>query len=67
MAHNLTIDARQFPNLEAALKRFRKRVERTGILEDYLAHLHYEKPSDRRRRKAAARKRLQKQGGKHAR
>lgn len=67
MAINITVDAREFYSIEAAIKRFRKRVEKSGVLKEYLAHQHYEKPSDRRRRQIAARKRLQKLGGTHAR
>lgn len=67
MALNITIDARKFPSFEAAVKRFRKRVEKTGVLEEYLAHQYYTKPSDRRRRAREARRRQQRSGGKHAR
>ncbi|HIE05407.1 MAG TPA: 30S ribosomal protein S21 [bacterium (Candidatus Stahlbacteria)] len=38
-------------SFENALRRFRKSVERAGILKDVARHRHYEKPSERRKRK----------------
>ena len=43
--------------LEAALKRFKKVLQQDGILKAARAHEYYEKPSDKRRRAEAARKR----------
>ncbi len=44
---------------ESALKRFKKEVEREGILSELKKRQFYEKPSVRRKKKAmAARKRL---------
>jgi small subunit ribosomal protein S21 len=45
-------------NFERALKRFKKKCEKAGILSDLRKHRHYEKPSERRKRKmnAAVRK-----------
>jgi len=43
--------------LDSALKRFKKQLQQTGILKEARAHEHYEKPSDRKRRTAAARRR----------
>jgi small subunit ribosomal protein S21 len=40
---------------ETALRRFKKLTMESGILKEARAHEHYEKPSDRRRREAAAR------------
>lgn len=42
-------------SFEAALRRFKKITMESGILKDARAHEHYEKPSDKRRREAAAR------------
>ena len=39
----------------AALRRFKKLVERTGMKRELRAHEYYEKPCDARRRKAAQR------------
>ena len=41
-------------NFERALRRFKKKCERAGILSDLRKHRHYEKPSERRKRKASA-------------
>ena len=45
-------------NFERALRRFKKKCERAGILSELRKHRHYEKPSERRKRKmnAAVRK-----------
>ena len=42
-------------SLEAALRRFNKRVQADGILTDARRHEYYEKPSERRKKKEAAR------------
>ena len=41
-------------NFERALRRFEKQCEKAGILSDLRKHRHYEKPSERRKRKASA-------------
>ncbi len=41
-------------NVERALKRFKKKCEKDGILSDLRKHRHYEKPSERRKRKMNA-------------
>lgn len=41
-------------NFERALRRFKKKCEKAGILADLRKHRHYEKPSERRKRKLAA-------------
>ena len=41
-------------NFERALKRFKKKCEKAGILSDLRKHRHYEKPSERRKRKMNA-------------
>ncbi len=49
----------QDENFERALRRFKKKCERAGILSDLRRHRHYEKPSERRKRRLnAARRRL---------
>ncbi|MDP2929414.1 MAG: 30S ribosomal protein S21 [Candidatus Omnitrophota bacterium] len=37
--------------LERALRRFKKKIEREGILRTLKERKHYEKPSERKRRK----------------
>jgi small subunit ribosomal protein S21 len=44
-------------SFESLLKRFNKRVQQTGILSELRRREHYEKPSVRRKRKKAAKKR----------
>ena len=44
-------------SLDAALRRFNKRVQYEGILTAARRHEFYEKPSERRKKKEAARRR----------
>ena len=44
-------------SFERALKRFKKKCEKAGILSDLRKHRHFEKPSERRKRKLNAAKR----------
>jgi small subunit ribosomal protein S21 len=44
-------------SFERALKRFKKKCEKAGILSDLRKHRHYEKPSERRKRKMVAARR----------
>jgi small subunit ribosomal protein S21 len=44
-------------NFERALKRFKKKCEKAGILSDLRKHRHYEKPSERKKRKTNAARR----------
>ena len=44
-------------SLDGALKRFNKRVQAEGILTEARRHQYYEKPSERRKKKEAARQR----------
>ncbi len=46
-------------NFERALRRFKKKCEKAGILSDLRRHRHYEKPSERRKRKMNAARRKQ--------
>ncbi len=48
-------------NFDIALRRFKKQVEKAGVLSEMKKRQHYEKPSVmRKKKKAAARKRLMK-------
>lgn len=42
---------------EKALRRFKKTCEKAGIMTEMKKHLHFEKPSERRKRRVAAAKR----------
>ena len=44
-------------SFESLLKRFNKRVQQSGILSEVRRREHYEKPSVKRKRKAAAKRR----------
>ena len=53
------IKVREDESLENALKRFKRKCEKSGILTEIKKRQHYEKPSVRKKRKAlAARKKL---------
>ncbi len=53
------VRVREGEPFERALRRFRRQVERAGILKEVRRRQYYEKPSVRRKKKAlAARKRL---------
>ena len=42
---------------ERALKRFKKKCQKAGILSDLRKHRHYETPSERKKRKMSAARR----------
>ena len=53
------IKVRDDESLENALKRFKRKCEKSGILTEIKKRQHYEKPSVKKKRKAlAARKKL---------
>ena len=45
------VDVAQNEPLDKALKRLKKKIEREGILKILKQRKHYEKPSEKRRRK----------------
>jgi len=45
------VEIKENEPLEKALRRFKKKIEREGILRQVKARKHYEKPSVRKRRK----------------
>ena len=54
MAHVTANDNESFENL---LRRFNKKVQQEGILSEVRRREHYEKPSIKRKRKEAAKRR----------
>ena len=54
MAHVVADDNESF---ESLLRRFNKRVQQEGILSEVRRREHYEKPSIKRKRKEAAKRR----------
>ncbi len=49
-----SVKVREGESFEKALRRFTKACEKAGILSDYRKHQHFEKPSERRKRKLKA-------------
>lgn len=46
------IEVKKDESFESALRRFKKKIEQEGILREVRDRKHYEKPSERRRKKA---------------
>jgi small subunit ribosomal protein S21 len=51
------VQVRDNESIDSALRRFKKELEQAGILREVREHQHYEKPSDKKRKAEAARKR----------
>ena len=51
------VNAGETESFESLLRRFNKKVQQEGILSEIRHREHYEKPSVRRKRKEAAKKR----------
>ncbi len=49
-------------SFEAALKRFNRKIQQDGILAEARRREHYEKPSVKRKKKEAAKKRKARKG-----
>jgi len=49
------IEIRKDESFEAALRRFKKKIDKEGILKEIRDRKHYEKPSERKRKKAKSR------------
>ena len=47
------IKIRKGESVDKALRRLKKKLDKEGIMREIRAHRHFEKPSERRRRKAA--------------
>jgi small subunit ribosomal protein S21 len=45
------VEVRKDESFEAALRRFKKKIEQEGILREIRDRKHYEKPSDRKRKR----------------
>lgn len=50
------VEIRKDESFESALRRFKKKIEQEGILREVRDRKHYEKPSERRRKKARTRR-----------
>ena len=51
------VQVKQNESIDSALRRFKKQLQQAGILKEAREHEHYEKPSDKKRKAEAARKR----------
>lgn len=51
------VQVRANEGLDSALRRFKKQLQQSGVLKEAKEHEHYEKPSDKKRKAAAARRR----------
>jgi len=45
------IDVKKYESFESALRRFKRQIEDEGILRELRDRKHYEKPSERKRKK----------------
>ncbi len=52
-----SVKIREGENFERALKRFTKACQKAGIFSDYRKHQHFEKPSEKKKRKLSQAKR----------
>ena len=50
------IEVKKDESFESALRRFKKKIEQEGILREVRDRKHYEKPSERKRKKAKSSK-----------
>ena len=50
------VEVKRDESFESALRRFKKKSEQEGILREVRDRKHYEKPSERKRKKAKTRK-----------
>ena len=53
------IRVKEGESFESALRRFKKKCEKAGVMSDLRRHQHFEKPSERRKRKLNAARRKQ--------
>ncbi|AKJ64308.1 30S ribosomal protein S21 [Kiritimatiella glycovorans] len=47
------VKVRRGESVEKAIRRLKKKLDKEGVMKSMRAHRHFEKPSDKRRRKAA--------------
>ena len=53
----INVKVRENESFEKALKRFTKACEKSGLMAEIKKHQHYEKPSERRKRRENATRR----------
>lgn len=47
------VKIRKGESVDKALRRLKKKMDKEGVMREIRAHRHYEKPSEKRRRKSA--------------
>jgi small subunit ribosomal protein S21 len=47
------VKVRKGESVDKALRRLKKKLDKEGIMREMRSHRHYEKPSEKKRRKAA--------------
>ncbi|EKD22964.1 MAG: hypothetical protein ACD_83C00146G0002 [uncultured bacterium] len=62
MPTNLEVEVRYDETLDNALKRFRRKIRKEGLMEQIRALYHYEKPSTQRHNAERSRKRRRQEG-----
>ena len=50
------VEVKKDESFEAALRRFKKKIEQEGILREVRDRKHYEKPSEKKRKRAKGRR-----------
>ena len=50
------VEIKKDESFESALRRFKRQIEQEGILKEIRERKHYEKPSERKRKKARRRR-----------
>ncbi len=50
------VEIRKDESFESALRRFKKKIDKEGILREIRDRKHYEKPSERKRKRAKSSK-----------
>jgi len=50
------VEVKKDESFEAALRRFKRKIEQEGILREVRDRKHYEKPSERKRKRAKSRR-----------
>ena len=56
MIHVPEIEVKKDEPFESALRRFKKKIEQEGILREIRDRKHYEKPSERKRKRSKGRR-----------
>ena len=60
------VKIRKGESVDKALRRLKKKLDKEGIMREIRAHRHYEKPSEKRKRKMNAAQRKNRRGRSHA-